>query len=143
MSKKHADALVAKSGEIPALAGKVFLTEAKYPTPNETERVDAPYLVWHPANGVNVQDRVTAPRSTKHPTFTGHLVGESAAQVLLLMDDLEAKLFPDGKGIRIDVPGERGRPLNFSCPLPVQKQTDPQPTVIYGVVEVDWLSDPA
>ena len=139
MSKKHADALKAKTQEVPAFAVKTFLSLAVNP---DGTKPSAPYIVWHPANGVNLQDRVTAPRSTKNPSFTGHVVGGSAEQVLVLLDLLEAKLFPGGRGIRIDVTGERGRPLNYSNPIPVQVQTDPQPTVVYGVVEVDWLSDP-
>lgn len=135
MSKKHADALKVKTQEIPAFATKTFLTIVPTGT-------TLPYIVWHPANGVNVQDRVTGPRSTRNPQFTGHVVGSTAEQVLVLLDLLEAKLFPGGRGIRIDVTGEKGRPLHYSNPIPVQVQTDPQPTVVYGVVEVDWLSDP-
>jgi hypothetical protein len=135
MSKKHADALMVVTREVPAFASKTFLTMAPKGT-------TLPYIVWHPANGVNQQDRVTGPRSTKNPTFTGHVVGSTAEQVLVLLDLLEARLAPGGRGIRIDVTGERGRPLNYSCPIPVQVQDDPQPTVVYGVVEVDWLSDP-
>ena len=136
MSKKHADALKVKTQEITAFATKTYFSIV----PSGTV---APYIVWHPANGSNVQDRVTGPRSTRNPSFTGHIVGGSAEQVLVLLDLLEAKLSPNGRGIRIDVTGERGRPLNYSNPIPVQVQTDPQPTVVYGVVEVDWLSDPA
>lgn len=136
MSKKHADALKVKTQEIPAFATKTFFSIV----PGSTA---LPYIVWHPANGTNLQDRVTGPRLTKNPQFTGHVVGSTAEQVLVLLDLLEAKLFPNGRGIRIDVVGERGRPLNYSNPIPVQVQTDPQPTVVYGVVEVDWLSDPA
>lgn len=135
MSKKHADALKLKTQEIPAFATKTFFSIV-------TTGTTLPYIVWHPSNGVNLQDRVSAPRSTKNPQFTGHVVGSTAEQVLVLLDLLEAKLFPNGRGIRIDVTGEQGRPLNYSNPIPVQVQTDPQPTVVYGVVEVDWLSDP-
>lgn len=135
MSKKHADALKAKTQEIPAFATKTFLTIAPHDTPK-------PYIVWHAANGTNLQDRVTGPRSTKNPAFTGHVVGETAEQVLVLLDLLEAKLFPGGRGVVLNVVGERAKPLLYSCPIPVQVQTDPQPTVVYGVVEVSWLSQP-
>jgi len=135
MGKKHADALVAKTKEIPAFASKTYLTVAE-------RGVTAPYIVWHPANGANSQERVTGPRVTKHPRFTGHIVGSTAEQVLVLMDLLEAKLFPGGRGVTLDVAGERAMPLWFESPIPVQVQTDPQPTVIYGVVEVGWRSDP-
>lgn len=143
MGKKHTDALVAKTQEIPALATKTFVTVAQYPSPNETVRVDAPYIVWHPAIGTHTQDRMTGPRSGKHPRFTGHIVGETADQVQVLADLLEQKLAPGGRGITMTVAGENSRALWFDSPLPIQVQTDPQPTVIYLVVEVGWSSEPA
>lgn len=134
--KKHTDALVAKTQEIPALATKTFVTVAPHLT-------EAPYIVWHPAAGVNTQPGVSAPRVERNPRYTGHIVGKSADQVQVLLDLLEAKLFPGGRGVVLTVAGEVSKPLWFESPLPVQVQTDPQPTVIYGVVEVGWSSLPA
>lgn len=141
MGRKHTQALVAKTQEIPAFATKTFVTVAQYKN-EPTTRVTAPYIVWHPANGVNTQEAVTGPRIAKHPRFTGHIVGVDADQVQLLTDMLEALLFPSGRGITISVVGERSYPLWFESPLPVQVQTDPQPVVVYGVVECGWRSDP-
>lgn len=138
MAKKHADALKVKTQEIAELATKTFITEAKYP--NSTVKVEAPYIVWHPAQGTNSQPAVTAPRVTRNPRFTGHLVGKNADQVQVLLDLLEAKLFPSGRGVVLTVAGEVSKPLWFESPLPIQVQTDPQPTVIYAVVEVGWES---
>lgn len=135
MSKKHTDALVAKTQEIPAFAAKTFVSMA----PHETV---APYIVWHPAAGTNSQSAITGPRVTKNPQYTGHIVGASAGQVQALTDLLEAKLFPGGRGLVMAVTGEASKPLRFACPLPIQVQTDPQPTVIYAVVEVGWSADP-
>lgn len=136
MSKKHTDALVAKSKEITAFTSKTFVTTV----PTGTE---PPYLVWHPAQGSNTQERVTGPRVTKHPRFTGHIVGETADQVQVLLDLLEAKLFPGGRGIVLTVAGEISKPLWFSSPLPIQVSTDPLPAIVYAVVECGWTSDPA
>lgn len=134
--KKHTDALVAKTKEITALATKTYVTVVPHDT-------DPPYMVWHPSNGENSQPAITAPRSTRNPRFTGHLVGTTADQVQVLTDLLEAKLFPGGRGIVLTVTGEVSKPLWFASPLPIQVQTDPQPTVIYAVVEVGWESNPA
>jgi hypothetical protein len=141
MSKKHTDALKAKTQEITAFATKTFITIAKYPAPS-TVKPALPYIVWHPAQGENEQTGVTGPRVRKSPRFTGHIVGEDADQVQVLLDLLEAKLFPDGRGITLTVTGERSKPLWFSSPLPIQVQTDPQPTIVYAVVEVGWSADP-
>lgn len=135
MSRKHTQALVAKSQEITAFATKTFVTRAP-------AGIDAPYLVWHPAKGSNSQDRFTGPHATRHPRFTGHIVGETSDQVQILGDLLEDKLLPGGFGITLNVTGERGRSLWFESPLPVQVSTDPLPEVIYLVVEVGWTSDP-
>lgn len=135
MSKKHTDALKAKIREIAPLVSKVFVTVAD-------RTVTEPYVVIHPASGANTQDRVSAPRSTKHPRFTLHVVGSSGEQAQHFADQLEELLFPAGRGIRIDVVGEKGRPLWFEQPLPIQALTDPQPTVIFAVIELGWQSDP-
>lgn len=136
MSRAHTNALKAKIQEIPVLAGpQTDVTIVPHGTA-------FPYCVLHPAKGTNTQERVTGPRVTQHPRFTLHIVGETADQVLLVLDLVEAKLFPGGRGIVIDVDGEKGRPLWFESPLPIQAQTDPQPTIVYAVVEVGWRSDP-
>jgi hypothetical protein len=135
MSKKHTDALKAKTQEITAFATKTFITIAPHDTP-------APYIVWHPAQGENEQTGLTGPRSRKNPRYTGHVVGGTAEQVQVLVDLLETKLYPGGIGITLTVAGERSKPLWFSSPLPIQVQTDPQPTIVYAVVEVGWSADP-
>jgi len=136
MGKKHTDALKAKIQEVSVLAGdKTAVTMVEHGTV-------PPYCVIHPAQGTNTQERVTGPRSTKHPRFTLHVVGETAEQVLVVMDLIEQKLFPGGSGITLTVTGERSRPVWFESPLPVQVQTDPQPPVVYGVIETGWASDP-
>jgi hypothetical protein len=135
VSRIHTQALVAKTRQIPAFASSTFVTVA----PKGTV---APYVLWHPVKGTNTADRFDGPRVTKHPRFTGHIVGESADQVQVLTDLLEGLLLPGGRGVRLDVLGERARSLMFSCPLPVQVLSDPLPEVIYSVVEVSWDSDP-
>ena len=140
MSKKHTDALVLKTKEIAAFASKTYVTVAAN---TDGTKPTAPYIVWHPAAGSNSQPAVTAPRVTKNPRYTGHIVGATADQVQVLLDLLEAKLFPGGRGVVLTVAGEVSKPLWFESPLPIQVQTDPQPTVIYAVVEVGWESNPA
>lgn len=136
MGAKHTAALVAASETVDGLEGKVFRTQAPH-------GIRPPYLVWHATQGENTQDRVSGPRSTRNPEYTGHLVGEDAAQVEVFMDALEAVLFPGGRGITLTVTGESARPLLYSAPVPIQVQNDPQPSIVYGVVEVSWVSHPA
>jgi hypothetical protein len=136
MGKRHTDALKAKTQEITAFASKTFITIVPTGT-------TLPYMIWHPAQGENEQTALTGPRVRKNPRYTGHVVGSTAEQVQVLTDLLEAKLFPGGKGLVLAVTGEVSKPLWFSAPLPIQVQTDPQPTVVFQVVEVGWSADPA
>jgi hypothetical protein len=135
MSYAHVKALKEKLAEVSQFAGKVFTTEAPHGTA-------APYVVVHPTPGTNTQERVTGPRVSKHPSFTLHIVGKSGDAVQILADEVEELLFPNGRGIRIDVPGERGKPLWFAQPIPIQARDDPQPTIVYAVIETGWQSDP-
>lgn len=135
MSRKHTQALVAATEAVAALDGKTFVTRA----PKGTE---PPYMVWHPSDGEDTTDRVTAPRVTRNPVYTGHIVGETADQVQILTDLLKAELVPDGVGVSLTVAGEVSKPLWFRSPLPIQALTDPLPEVIYAVVEVGWSAQP-
>ena len=133
MARIHTAALVALTKTVPAFASKTFVTRA----PKGTE---APYVVWHPAQGTNTQERLTARKSAKHPRSTGHIVGETADQVQLLADLLEAALFPGGRGV-LTVSGESVKNFWYESPLPIQVSTDPLPEVIYLVVECGWQAE--
>lgn len=135
MSRKHTQALVALSKTVSAFASKTFVTEA-------VKGTLPPYLVWHPANGTNTQERLTARSLTRHPRYTGHIVAVDADQAQLLADLLEAAIFPNGRGV-ITVTGESVKDFWYSSPLPIQVSTDPQPTIVYAVVECGWTADPA
>ena len=135
MSRKHTQALVALSKTVTAFASKTFVTRA----PKGTE---APYLIWHPAQGTNTSERLTARSATKHPRYTGHIVGETADQVQLLADLLETAIFPNGRGV-LTVTGETVKNFWYESPLPIQVSTDPLPEVIYLVIELGWTADPA
>lgn len=135
MGRKHTDALKEKSKQIAALGQRVYITTA----PKDAVM---PYLVWHPARGTNQQAAVTGPRVIRRPRFTGHIVAATAEQVEVITDLLEELLMPHGRGIVIDVDGEKSYPLSFDAPLPIQAAKDPQPTIAYQVIEVGWTSQP-
>ena len=135
MTLKHTEALITKSQTVPALASKTFTTRVPKGT-------DPPYLVWHPAQGTNTQERLTAPAATKHPRFTGHLVAEDGTQAQALADLLEAALFPGGRGA-VTVSGESVKDFWYESPLPIQVSTDPLPEIVYAVIECGWTADPA
>lgn len=135
MARKHTQALVTRIKTVSAFASKTWSSVV----PDGTVK---PYCVVHPAQGTNTQERLTAPSTTKHPRFTLHVVGETADQVQLLMDLLEAAVFPNGKGA-VTVANESVKNFWYASPLPIQVLTDPLPEVIYGVVECGWTADPS
>lgn len=143
MSWADTAALKARIETVGNLAAKTFVTEAKYPPPNSTTKVDPPFVVIHPADGVNESESATGPRVVTHPEFTIHVVGASANSAGVVLDLLKTNLFPNGKGIRLTVTGRRNDPLWFESPVPAQLDTSVTPPLTYHVVRCGWRSQPA
>ena len=137
MSKPHTDALIAALKTIPAFATKTWPTMV----PTGTTPT-LPYLLIHPADGVNTSERASLRHRTRHPRFTGHLVGSSYAQVAAGMTLVENILCPDGRGVVLVVAGERCTPLWLYSPLPIQIDTDVTPALVYQVFECGLDADP-
>jgi len=135
----HTDAVEARAKTVPALAAKTFVSVAP-----RTDGVlpTAPYLVIHPADGEDSQERVSGPRSAQHPAFTLHIVGTSYSNCQKVTELLKAKFIASGVPIQINVTGERGRAMRWSSPQPTQVDNDMTPPLIYNVVEVSWISEP-
>ena len=136
----HTDAVEARAITVPALATKTFVSIAKRDAAGELPV--APYLVIHPADGEDSQERVSGPRSAQNPAFTFHVVGTSYSNCQQVTELLKAKFFTAGVPIQINVTGERGRAMRWSSPQPTQVDNDMTPPLIYNVVEVSWISEP-
>lgn len=131
---QHTIALKAKIETIPALKAKTFVAVA----PKDTK---PPYFILYPADGVDRQTRVTGPKSTQHPRFTGHLVGASYDQCAAVAQLLKNTLVPNGRGVILVVPGEVCGRVWWESPLPIQVDNDVTPPLIYQVSECGWRSD--
>lgn len=134
--KADTDAVVTKYETVTALTGKVFTVVAD-------AGAALPYAVLFPTDGVDTQERVTGPRVTRHPRFTVHIVGESAAQVQTIADLVKAVFIQNGRGITLSVSGWVNQPVWYESPLPLQVQESPLPAVVYHVAELGWRSDPS
>lgn len=132
--KQHTDALKALIQSVPALASKTFVTV----TP---AGVAPPYVVIHPADGTDTQERLTAPRVAQHPRFTIHSVGSSADNCAAVAKAVKDKLIVGGRGVRVDVPGEKSFPAWWESPIPIQVDNDVTPPLIYHVAECGWSSN--
>ena len=135
--KAHTDSLVALLKTIPAFAIKTYVTIVPAgTTPTQ------PYLLVHPADGVDSQERVTGPRITRHPRFTIHTVGGSYDQVSAASKAVKDKLIVSGRGVTLTVAGEKCQPVWYESPIPIQVDSDVTPPLVYHVAEVGFRSDP-
>lgn len=132
-------ALVESAG---ALSGKVYVTLAPPPTAPATA-LPMPYVIIHPAEGVDDTDRFTGPAQIAHPEFTLHVVGLTASSVQTVTALIKAKFIQNGVDIPPTVTGRRNTRLYWRSPLPLQTDRDVTPWLVYGVNELGWISDPA
>lgn len=134
MSKRQSDAVKARIETVPTVASKTFKSVA----PRKTA---FPYVIIHSADGVDTQERFTGGRTTMHPRFTLHIVGETADQVETVTGLVKAKFIANGFGIPLTVAGETCDGLWWSAPIPLQVDEDPLPQIVYQVIEVGWSAD--
>lgn len=130
----HTAALVSRLQSVPALAAKTFVSMA----PNGTV---APYVIVHPADGVDTVERLAGPASTQHPRFTLFFVGSSYDNAATVTELAKAKFVDRGTAIQVVVEGERSGGLQWSSPQPVQVDNDVTPPLVYSTVEISWYSD--
>lgn len=143
MSWADTNALKSRIQTVGNLSTKVFVTEAKFPAPNSTTKVEPPFVVIHPADGVNETESITGPKVVTNPEFTIHVVGSSANSAGVVLDLIKANLFPNGLGVRVSVPGRVNDPLWFESPVPAQLDTSVTPPLTFHVIRCGWRSQPA
>jgi hypothetical protein len=131
-------AVVAAIKTVPAVASKTFISI----TPGGTVQ-PLPYVIVHPADGVDEQTRFTGPYATTHPEFTLHIVGGSAEQASALTALVKAKFTTGGVFIIPTVSGRVGKNGYWRSPLPIQIDNDVAPALTYQVIQLGWTSDPA
>lgn len=117
----------------------VPLKTFKSVAPHGTAR---PYVIIHSADGEDSQERFTGGRTTMHPRFTLHVVGDTADQVETITGALKAKFVQNGFGIPLVIAGESCDGLWWSSPVPLQVDSDPLPQIVYQVIELGWTADP-
>lgn len=124
---------------IPALATKTFVSVA--PRTNGVLPT-SPYLVIHPADGNDTQDRVTGPYSTRRPSFTLHIVGSSYDNAQTVTELVKAKFVVAGRGVKLTIAGTNTKPCRWISPQPTQVDNSLTPPLIYNVAELDFEAQP-
>jgi len=139
MSWADTQAVVAAIQQVPAVADSTFPVLA----PVQPELQPLPYVVVFPSDGVDTADRVTGPRVSEHPAFTLHVVGSSANQTQVVTGLIKARFVTGGRFIPPVVEGRRNSRGYWRSPIPLQTDTDVDPALIYQVIELGWVSEPA
>lgn len=134
--KNHTTAVTTAIKTVPALASKTFVSTARVAGALPA----APYVVVHPSDGEDTQDRVTGPRSALHPSFTLHIVGTSYDNAQTVTELVKAKFIVGGFGVKLSVSGETTKPCRWNAPIPTQVDDSLTPPLIYNVVELDFES---
>lgn len=137
--KQDTDAVKSALSAVAALAGKVFVS---FTTPVGT-KIPAPYVLIHPAAGIDSADRLTGPPVVTNPQFTLHVVGANADSTQIVADNIKAALTADGLIVPPAVTGRVNSRGYFRCPLPIQVSDVVDPPMAYAVVEFGWTSEPA
>lgn len=135
LSRAHTAWLLARIRTLPDIP--VFETTNEQP-----DKTLTPYVVVHPASGVDDQRRYTGPRLTQNPRFTIHSVGEDADQAAALGEMIKSLLVVNGFGVIPTITGERSERFWWDSPTPVQVDKDINPWVVYHVAECGFSSTP-
>lgn len=126
--------------QVPLLSSATYISRAADNPTNPDLPLPLPYAILHPIGGTPQATREMGPAVTEFPSFTLHLVGVNAEQVIALTDLLHPILTPETIPV---VAGRRCGRIWWREPLPIQEDTDVIPPLIFAVVEFGWRSDPA
>lgn len=138
MSAADTVAVKALAESAGALTGHVFVSA----TPTGVVQ-PLPYIVLHPAAGVDEATRFTGPPVTEHPEYIFHIVGASANSVQVTTELVKAIFKPASFVITPTIVGRRNYNGYWRSPLPIQTDTTVTPWLIFAVIEYGWTSDPA
>jgi len=142
MTIERTDAVIARVESVDYLAGKTVILVL--PRGSNAVLPKPPYVVAQPAEGSDTQERFTAARATAHPRFVFHIVGATYQSVMKTYADVKAAFidpvtkFP----IPLEVAGETCQALAWDSPLPVQKDDNVTPPLIFATAEVSWMATP-
>jgi hypothetical protein len=137
--KVHTTAVTTAIKTVPALATKTFVSTARVAGVLPA----APYVVVHPSDGEDTQERSTGPRLEYHPNFTLHIVGTSYDNAQSVTEAVKAKFVVAGLGVYLSVSGETTERCVWSVPVPTQVDDSLTPPLIYTVAELSFDSYPS
>ena len=101
------------------------------------------YVVIQPGADDDSQERMSGWQVNRRPSTTFQCVGTTPDQAIGVAERLDKVLRPNGRGVRLSVPGERTGPLRRDYIGPVQIDPDTSPPVWFQTVEYSFDAQPA
>lgn len=123
-----------------AQAGKVFTGRAV--SSSGTPITNTWYLVIQPGADDDSQERITGRYVNRRPSTTFQCVGTTPDQAISVTERLDKVLRPNGRGVRLSVPGERTGPLRRDYIGPAQIDPDTSPPMWFQTVEYSFTVQP-
>lgn len=136
--KNHTTAVATAIRTIPALASKTFISTARVAGALPA----APYVVIHPSDGVDSQERFTGPHATANLAFTLHIVGTSYDNAQTVAELVKGKFIVSGLGVYLTITGENPTRCIWGSPAPIQVDDSLTPPLVYSVAELSFQSTP-
>lgn len=96
------------------------------------------YLVIQPGADDDSQERITGRYVNRRPSTTFQCVGTTPDQAISVSERLDRALRPNGRGVRLTVPGERTGPLRRDYIGPAQIDSDTSPPMWFQTVEYSF-----
>lgn len=124
-----------------AAAGKVYTGRAV--TTDGKPITNTWYVVIQPGGDDDSQERITGRYVNRRPSTTFQCVGTTPDQAISVSERLDKVLRPNGRGVRLSVPGERTGPLRRDYIGPAQIDPDTTPPMWFQTVEYSFDAQPA
>lgn len=102
-----------------------------------------PYVIVHPHAGIDTQTRQSSGNATENPEHTLHIVSGSGTSVQVTLELIKAKFVTAGIFQCPTISGRRNSLGYWRSPLPIQTENDVTPSLLFAVIELGWVSDPA
>jgi hypothetical protein len=104
-------------------------------------RVELPYLLFYPRDGVDRSTRLAGPAAELNPSWLVYGVGSTADDAKWAIEQLKKRLIVNGFGVVPEIEGENPGRVWFESTEPVQVDRDVTPPLCFQVAECGFSSD--
>lgn len=134
-------ALRALIEEVPQLEGRVGVGTA--PKTADGTPLAPPYAVLTGSNEAATTDRFSSPVASRRPSWIVHAVGTTELGAVQVLEWIDARLRPRGRGVVPVVPGRYTQPISRLERPGNAEDNAVQPSVWYAIAVYGFESNPA